>query len=125
NLVRTVKIKPAGTQLVPTAAQSRQVVDVPVCANCRYRYWRQLVSGEVLVGGWRDTTLETEKTYDDEPTQGIQEHLDRAARGLGAEGEVTHRWAGTMGFTESGLPLAGLGEGMPNVYVCGGFTGHG
>ncbi|TMF30408.1 MAG: FAD-binding oxidoreductase, partial [Chloroflexi bacterium] len=39
--------------------------------------------------------------------------------------EVTHRWAGTMGFTESGLPLAGPVDGMPNVYICAGFTGHG
>jgi glycine/D-amino acid oxidase-like deaminating enzyme len=30
-----------------------------------------------------------------------------------------------MGFTESGLPLAGPLEGMPNVYICAGFTGHG
>ena len=124
-LVPTVKVQPTRAQMLATAPQPRRVVDVPVYSNFGYRYWRQLVSGEVLVGGWRDTTLATEKTYDDEPTQGIQEHLDRAARGLGAEGEVTHRWAGTMGFTESGLPLAGLVEGMPNVYVCAGFTGHG
>ena len=30
-----------------------------------------------------------------------------------------------MGFTGSGLPLAGPLEGMPNVYICAGFTGHG
>jgi glycine/D-amino acid oxidase-like deaminating enzyme len=30
-----------------------------------------------------------------------------------------------MGFTESGLPLTGPLEGMPNVYICAGFTGHG
>jgi len=98
---------------------------MPVSSNYGYRYWRQLRTGEVLIGGWRDTSLESEKTYDDGPTTEIQDHLDRAARELGANGEVTHRWAGTMGFTESGLPLAGPLEGMPNVYVCAGFTGHG
>ena len=51
--------------------------------------------------------------------------VDGAARNLGAKAEVTHRWAGTMGFTESGLPMAGPLEGMPNVYICAGFTGHG
>jgi glycine/D-amino acid oxidase-like deaminating enzyme len=30
-----------------------------------------------------------------------------------------------MGFTESGLPFAGPLEGMPNVHLCAGFTGHG
>jgi glycine/D-amino acid oxidase-like deaminating enzyme len=39
--------------------------------------------------------------------------------------EVTHRWAGTMGFTETGLPLAGPVDGMRNVYTCAGFNGHG
>jgi len=39
--------------------------------------------------------------------------------------EVTHRWAGLMGFTETGLPLVGPVEGMRNVYLCAGFNGHG
>ena len=38
---------------------------------------------------------------------------------------MTHRWAGTMGFTETGLPLVGPVEDMPNVYLCAGFNGHG
>ena len=44
---------------------------------------------------------------------------------MGATAEITHRWAGTMGFTESGLPMEGPLEGMRNVYLCAGFTGHG
>ena len=124
-LVPSVKIQPTRAQMLATAPQSRSIIDMPVYSNYGYRYWRQLATGEVLVGGWRDTSLGTEKTYDDEPTPEIQEHLDRAARDLGATAEVTHRWAGTMGFTESGLPLTGLLDGMPNVYVCAGFTGHG
>lgn len=124
-LVPSVKIQPMRAQMLATAPQSSSIIDMPVYSNYGYRYWRQLATGEVLVGGWRDTSLQTAKTYDDEPTPEIQEHLDRAARDLGATAEVTHRWAGTMGFTESGLPLTGLLDGMPNVYVCAGFTGHG
>jgi glycine/D-amino acid oxidase-like deaminating enzyme len=66
-----------------------------------------------------------ERTLEDEPTDAIREHLDGALAGLGVTGEVTHRWAGIMGLTESGLPLAGPLEGMPNVYLCTGFSGHG
>jgi gamma-glutamylputrescine oxidase len=124
-LVPSLKIQPTRAQMLATAPESRRLVDMPVYSNYGYRYWRQLRTGEVLIGGWRDTSLESEKTYDDGPTTEIQDHLDRAARELGANGEVTHRWAGTMGFTESGLPLAGPLEGMSNVYVCAGFTGHG
>lgn len=124
-LLPDVKIQPTRAQMLATAPESRHLVDMPVYSHYGYRYWRQLGSGEVLIGGWRDTTLETEKTYDGEPTPEVQEHLDRAVRELGAEGEVTHRWAGTMGFTESGLPMAGPLEGMKDVYICAGFTGHG
>ena len=124
-LVPSVKIQPTRAQMIATAPESSRITDIPVYSNFGYRYWRQLPEGQVLVGGWRDTSLETEKTYDDEPTPEIQEHLDRGTRDLGVKAEVTHRWAGTMGFTESGLPMEGPLEGMPNVYICAGFTGHG
>ena len=124
-LLPQVKIQPTRAQMLASDPLSRSVCDMPTYSHFGYRYWRQLPSGEVLIGGWRDTSPETEKTYDSEPTGEIQDHLDRAARELGAKGEVTHRWAGIMGFTESGLPLAGPLEGMPNVYICAGFTGHG
>jgi len=124
-MIPSIKIEPMRAQMIATAAESSSITDLPVYSNFGYRYWRQLRTGEVLVGGWRDTSLETEKTYDDQPTAEIQEHLDRAVRELGVKSEITHRWAGTMGFTETGLPLAGPVEGMPNVYICAGFTGHG
>jgi gamma-glutamylputrescine oxidase len=124
-LVPSVKIQPTRAQMLATAPQTRTIIDLPVYSHYGFRYWRQLPSGEVLIGGWRDTSPETEKTDDAEPTEEIQEHLERGAREVGARAEVTHRWAGTMGFTESGLPLAGPLEGMPNVYICAGFTGHG
>ena len=124
-LVPSVQIQPTRAQLVATAPEAGVIADVPVYSNFGYRYWRQLRTGEVLLGGWRDTSLETEKTYDDEPTAEIQAQLDRALEDLRVGAGVTHRWAGTMGFTESGLPMAGAAEGMPNVYLCAGFNGHG
>jgi gamma-glutamylputrescine oxidase len=124
-LVTSVKIQPTRAQMVATAPDPKPIADIPVYSNFGYRYWRQLATGEVLLGGWRDTALETEKTYDDQPTPEIQAHLDRGLEELHLSAAVTHRWAGTMGFTESGLPIAGPVDGMPNVYVCAGFTGHG
>ena len=124
-LIPSVKIQPTRAQMLATAPEAKLITEIPVYSNFGYRYWRQLPSGEFLIGGWRDTTLETEKTLDAEPTGEIQEQLDRAAKDLGVTAEVTHRWAGTMGFTESGLPMAGPLEGMKDVYICAGFTGHG
>jgi glycine/D-amino acid oxidase-like deaminating enzyme len=124
-LVPAVKIQPTRAQMAATTPETRQIIDMPIYSDFGYRYWRQLPSGEVLIGGWRNTSLESEKTCDDEPTPEIQEKLDEGLTSVGATAEVTHRWAGTMGFTESGLPMAGPLEGMPNVYICAGFTGHG
>jgi gamma-glutamylputrescine oxidase len=124
-LVPSVKIQPTRAQMAATAPESKDVANMPVYSDYGYRYWRQLPSGEVLIGGWRNTSFETESTHDDEPTPEIQEKLDGGLTSLGVSAEVTHRWAGTMGLTESGLPMAGPLKGMPNVYICAGFSGHG
>jgi glycine/D-amino acid oxidase-like deaminating enzyme len=124
-LVPSLKIQPTRAQMVATAPEASPIAEMPVYSDYGYRYWRQLPSGEVLLGGWRDTSLETEKTSDDEPTEAIQRHLDQAIADLRVKAPVTHRWAGTMGFTDSGLPMAGPLDGMPNVCICAGFTGHG
>lgn len=124
-LLPSIKIQPTRAQMLATAPDPNPISDMPVYSNFGYRYWRQLATGEVLLGGWRDTSFETENTLDDEPTEQIQARLDGALSALHVSAEVTHRWAGTMGFTESGLPFAGAVDGMPNVYACAGFTGHG
>jgi gamma-glutamylputrescine oxidase len=124
-LVPSVKIQPTRAQMLATAPQPKSVCDMPTYSHFGYRYWRQMASGEFLIGGWRDTSMESEITYEAEPTDEIQHHLDEALPGLGVMAEVTHRWAGIMGFTESGLPMAGPVEAMPNVYICAGFNGHG
>jgi gamma-glutamylputrescine oxidase len=124
-LLPQVKIQPTRAQMLASAPLSRTVCDVPTYSHFGYRYWRQLPSGEVLIGGWRDTSMETENTLDDEPTPEIQEHLDGKLEEMSPSAEVTNRWAGIMGFTETGLPLVGSVEGMKNVYTCAGFNGHG
>jgi glycine/D-amino acid oxidase-like deaminating enzyme len=124
-LVEQVPIQPRRAQMLASAPDAARVSDMPTYSHFGYRYWRQLPTGEVLIGGWRDTAYDVEVGYDERPTGAIQAYLDAQLRRMGAEGEVTHRWAGTMGFTDSGLPLVGPVEGMPNVYVCAGFNGHG
>src|SRR5207249_5872002 len=84
-LVPSVKIQPTRAQMIATGPESSRITDMPVYSNFGFRYWRQLPAGQVLVGGWRDTSLEAEKTYEDDPNSEIQEHLDRAARDLGAQ----------------------------------------
>ena len=124
-LVSQVAIQPRRAQMLASAPDAARLSDLPTYSHFGYRYWRQLTTGQVLIGGWRDTAYDVEVGYDERPTAGIQAHLDAQLKSMGAEAPVTHRWAGTMGFTESGLPLVGPVEGMKNVYTCAGFNGHG
>ena len=124
-LVPKAAIRPTRAQILATEPLAHSVSDMPTYSHYGYRYWRQLATGQVLVGGWRDTALDVEIGYEDQTTSAIQAQLDAQLARLGADSTVTHRWAGTMGFTESGLPLVGPVEGLPNVYVCAGFNGHG
>ncbi|TMD31553.1 MAG: FAD-binding oxidoreductase [Chloroflexi bacterium] len=124
-LLAEIAIQPRRAQMLASAPDAARLSTVPTYSNFGYRYWRQLQTGEVLVGGWRDTAYNVEVGYDERPTDGIQSHLDAQLKRMGAEAPVTHRWAGTMGFTETGLPLVGPVAGMPNVYACAGFNGHG
>lgn len=90
----------------------------------------------VLMGGCRKTDEHGERTAEENWTPGIQRALEAyAARVLGGPivpEAVVARWAGTMGFSPDGLPLAGpvgelVGKGVfgDAVWFIGGFTGHG
>jgi len=124
-LVPALEIQPTRAQMLATSPVDQRVCERPTYSHFGYRYWRQMPSGEVLVGGWRDTSKETEFGLDSQPTPAIQAHLESKARELAAKVEVTHRWAGIMGFTKSGLPIVGPVDGRKNVYVCAGYNGHG
>lgn len=124
-LLPHIDIQPTRAQMLASGPFAKRVCERPTYSHFGYRYWRQMPSGEVLIGGWRDTAMSDEVTDDDQPTDQIQRHLDRQLEAMAGGAEVTHRWAGLMGFTESGLPLVGPVEGMRNVYLCAGFNGHG
>jgi glycine/D-amino acid oxidase-like deaminating enzyme len=122
-LLEGVPIAPVRAQMLATAPVATRVVDRPTYADRGYQYWRQLPTGEVLVGGYRDRARAEEIGYELGTTAAVQDHLDHHLAGLGVKAAVTHRWAGTMGFTPDALPLVGrLGPGLS---ICAGYTGHG
>jgi glycine/D-amino acid oxidase-like deaminating enzyme len=97
-------------------------------ANHGSEYFRQLDDSTIIVGGWRKHFAVQEHTTDNTPTQPVQHGLETfAARVLGCRLPVRHRWAGTMGFTPDGLPLAGpiVADDPQGPWICAGFTGHG
>jgi glycine/D-amino acid oxidase-like deaminating enzyme len=115
------RIRAIRGQMLATAP-ARPLFPRPAYAYRGYRYWRQTIDGRVVVGGWRDTAADREVGEDDAPTDEIQAHLDAFLREHRV-GAVTHRWAGTMGFSHDALPY--VGRIGPRSFVCGGFTGHG
>jgi glycine/D-amino acid oxidase-like deaminating enzyme len=119
-----VPITPVRAQMLAAAAGARSI-SRPVYADWGHRYWRQRDDGTVLVGGFRHRAAAEEVGYGVVPTALIQSHLDEQLGALVAGARVTHRWAGTMGFTADGLPLVGLVPGFRRIHVCAGYTGHG
>jgi len=118
-----LRVRPVRGQMLATAPVERRIFERPAYANRGFRYWRQRADGSLLVGGWRDTAADEEVGEEELTTPRIQEHLERFLRDRCEEAEVTHRWAGTMGFSHDALPYVGrLDSG---VFVNGGFTGHG
>lgn len=118
----TSRVRPVRGQMLATAP-ARRVFDRPAYAQRGYRYWRQTAEGRVVVGGWRDTAAAREVGEDETPTAEVQRHLDAFLREHAIDAAVTHRWAGTMGFSHDALPY--VGQIGPRLFVCGGFTGHG
>jgi gamma-glutamylputrescine oxidase len=122
-LLAGIPIAPVRAQMLATVPFPTRVADRPTYADHGYQYWRQLPGGEVLVGGFRDRAVAEEVGYELVTTELVQGHLERHLAGLGVAAAISHRWAGTMGFTPDALPL--VGRLRPGLSICAGYTGHG
>ena len=120
-------VYPVRGQMLATAPLPDPVVALPTHSDHGFVYARPTLDGRLAIGGCRTAGLEAEYTDVARPTRRVQAALDRfvAAR-LGLAGvEVTHRWAGIMGFSADLLPLAGEVPGRPGLHVGGGYSGVG
>jgi len=103
-------------------------MDAPCYANFYLDYFRQIPTGELLIGGFRQVEKETEVGISDHTTVPIQKalhdfvvtHLPRFK-----DARVTHRWSGVMGFARDGEPMVGSLPDDPQVFFAGGYTAHG
>jgi glycine/D-amino acid oxidase-like deaminating enzyme len=124
-LVPSIPIAPVRAQMLATNADRGARLGPPAYAEWGYRYWRQLSDGRVLAGGMRHRARAEEVGTVCLPTATIQTLLDGELVDLGVTAPVCHRWAGIMGFSPDGLPLAGPLPSSPGVLLLGGYTGHG
>jgi glycine/D-amino acid oxidase-like deaminating enzyme len=119
-------VTPMRGQVLATEPLAELRYDRPHYAREGYDYWQQTPDGRLVLGGRRDTDLETERTAVEETTPFIQDQLTAyAAELMGSSPEITHRWSGIWGETFDGLPFAGRIPGSERVWVAGGYCGHG
>jgi len=106
----------------------KRFMDAPCYANFYLDYFRQLPTGELLIGGFRQVEKETEVGISDHITEPIQRALHEfVVKHLPQfeNAKVTHRWSGVMGFARDGEPMVGSLPDDNQVFFAGGYTAHG
>ena len=102
------------------------VFDTLVYARWGYEYLQQRPDGRILGGGFSDVDAGDSYTDSDAGSPAIWERMERyLGEDLGTRAEITHRWAGVVGYTDDSLPYVGEVPGRPGLYVAGGYSGVG
>lgn len=121
------KVFPTRGQIMATESIDR-FMEGPCYANFVLDYFRQLPSGEMIIGGFRQLQKDVEIGYSDETSEVIQSALEEFLRQhlpqIGSA-KVTHRWTGIMGFSVDGQPLVGSLPNDNQLFFLAGFTAHG
>ena len=120
------QVRPTRGQVLVTEPLPHNRYPFPHYARGGYDYWQQLPDRRLVLGGSRDASLETEETATLATTETIQKRLDELVdRLVGSKTRVTKRWAGIWGTTPDLMPLVGPVPGRENVWIAGGYSGHG
>ncbi|HUF30226.1 MAG TPA: FAD-dependent oxidoreductase [Gemmatimonadaceae bacterium] len=118
------RVRSARLQMLATAPTDAVHLTRPVYTRWGYDYWQQLADRRLVFGGFRDEAEQEEWTDVAEPTTRVQELQERFVREqLGVREPVTHRWAATVSFSSSGLPI--FEEVRTGVWAAGAYSGTG
>ena len=117
---------PTRGQVIATEPIHERLFAVPHYGRHGYDYWHQDETGRIVAGGFRDVSLDTEFTADERLTEPVQRALQSFVNGLvGRDLRVDYAWAGIFGMVMDFLPIVGRAPGLENVWVAGGYSGHG
>ena len=118
------RVRTARLQMLATAPLGTIRWPRPVYRRWGYDYWQQRDDGRLLLGGFRDREEAAEWTHEAVPSGAVQAHLERFLRDeLGVDAPITHRWAASVAYTETGLPV--LEELQRGVWATGAYSGTG
>ena len=119
-------IIPTRGQVIATEPIPERLFEVPHYGRHGFDYWHQAEDGRIVAGGFRDVSFDTEFTADEQLTEPVQHALHAFVNGLlGRELRVDYAWAGIFGMVMDFLPVVGRVPGLENVWVAGGYSGHG
>jgi gamma-glutamylputrescine oxidase len=122
-LVPGLPVRARRLHMVATEPLPERLVDCPVYARFGFEYFQQTPDGRLLAGGFSDLDGELSYTDRDEGNPAVWERIERyLAEALDVHAPITHRWVGTVGYSEDLLPVVGEHEG---IHVAGGYSGHG
>ncbi|MES2123690.1 MAG: FAD-binding oxidoreductase [Gemmatimonadota bacterium] len=117
--VRSVRL-----QMLATAPAPEVTFPRPVYLRYGFEYFQQLPDQSIAIGGFRDAGGDAEWTDDPSTSPELQGLLEGLLREqLHVRAPITHRWAGVVSYTASGLPL--VAEVRPRVWALGGYNGTG
>jgi gamma-glutamylputrescine oxidase len=120
------RVRARRLHMTATAPLSERVTERLVYSRWGYEYFQQRPDGRLLIGGFSDLDGEDSYTDSDYGSPRIWERIERLiGEDLGLDAEITHRWAGIVGYSDDGLPYVGEVPGRPGLYVAGGYSGHG
>ena len=119
-------IIPTRGQMLATAPIEERLFDCPHYSRHGFDYWQQDADGRILAGGFRDVSMDSEFTAEEQTTDRVQQALEAHVTDLvGRRVEITHRWAGIFGLVLDFLPVVGRVPGNDRLWVAGGYSGHG
>jgi gamma-glutamylputrescine oxidase len=120
------RVRARRLHMVATEPLRERVLERPLYSRWGFEYAQQTPYGRVLAGGFSDVDGEGSFTDRDEGSDAVWDRIGVWLReALGVHGKVTHRWVGTVGYSDDGLPYAGAVPDAPGLYVLGGYSGHG
>ena len=118
------RVRTARLQMLATEPLAARVFERPVYARWGLDYWQQRADLRVVLGGARDAGGVAEWTPSTATSEIVQSTLNEILRErLHIEAAVTHRWAASVGYTSSGLPV--IEAVRPHVWAIGGYSGTG
>ena len=119
-------IVPTRAQMLATEPLPKVFFERPHYGRHGFDYWHQREDGSLLIGGFRDVSMDTEFTAEEAVTEPIQDALERFVSALlGFEPRIANRWSGIFGLVTDLMPVVGRVPETERLWVAGGYSGHG